>query len=247
MALITYNSVLDVIHQRVTTAAHLRPNVLPVEFGGTTVHLDLPQARAGLYERPGDEALRSEVWRRAVALAQHDSLAAAIGSTEVTGWVEAVVWLALPRVQRVARQTSARLGADRRDVESEAMLALVERLAEVSPDDPDVGPQLLEAAGRRGWDFARRSASGGRPVEDIVAVSDARTSKSTEDLRDLTIPPPDGLAAPLRLTSRSAVEGARLSELADHLGLREVVQRTRRPHRGPRLGTLSLRSAGAGR
>ncbi|WP_371516153.1 hypothetical protein [Kitasatospora sp. NBC_01300] len=250
MALITYNSVLDVIHQRVTSAAHLRPNALQVEIGGATRLLDLPQARAALYEQPVDESLRREIWRRAVALAQHDSLAMAIGSTEVAGWVEAVVWLALPRLRRVARQASARLGADRRDVESEIMLALIERLAEVSPDDPDVGPRLLSAADRRGWDFARRSASGGRPVEDIVAVADARTSESAEDLWDLAITPPDrpdGLTAPLRLSSRSAIEGARLGELADHLGLREVVQRAHRRRRGQRLGTLPLRSAGADR
>ncbi|MFJ7274670.1 hypothetical protein [Kitasatospora sp. NPDC098663] len=250
MALITYNSVLDVIHQRVTTAAHLRPDVLQVEADGTTLHLDLPQARAALYERLGDDALCREIWRRAVALAQHDSLAAAIDSTEVTGWVEAVVWLALPRLQRVARQASARLGVDRRDVESEVMLAVVERLGDISADDPDVGTQLLKAASRRGWDFARRSASGGRPVEDIVAVADARTSESAEDLWDLAITPPDrpdGLVSPLRLTSRSAIEGARLGELADHLGLHEVVQRAHQRHRGPRLGTLTLRSAGAGR
>ncbi|MDH6708574.1 hypothetical protein P3T27_005314 [Kitasatospora sp. MAA19] len=250
MALIPYNSVLDVIHARVTSAAHLRPGALPVEVGGETVHLDLPQARAALYEQPVDEALRNEVWRGAVALAQHDALAAAIGSTEVTGWVEAVVWLALPHLGRIARQASARLGADRRDVESEVTLAIVERLAEVSADDPDVGMDLLRTAGRRGWEFARRSASGGQPVEDIVAVADARTAESAEDFWELTITPPDrvdGLAAPLRLTSRSTVEGARLSELADHLGLREVVHRAHRPHRGPRLGSLSLRSAGVGR
>ncbi|MFD4400238.1 hypothetical protein [Kitasatospora sp. NPDC058478] len=250
MALITYNSLLDVIHARVTSAAHLRPEVLPVEVGGETVHLDLPQARAALYERPVDEVLRREVWRRAVALGQHDALASAIGSTEVTGWVEAVVWLALPHLRRVARQAAGRLGADRRDVESEVVLAVVERLAEVSVDDPDVGPDLLRAAGRRGWEFARRSASGGRPVEDIVAVADARTAASTEDLWELAISRPDrpdGLAAPLRLTSRSAVEGARLGELADHLGLREVVHRTHRPHRGPRLGSVSLRSTAVGR
>ncbi|MFD7827921.1 hypothetical protein ACFV6I_10645, partial [Kitasatospora sp. NPDC059803] len=162
MALITYNSLLDVIHARVTSAAHLRPEVLPVEVGGETVHLDLPQARAALYERPVDEVLRREVWRRAVALGQHDALASAIGSTEVTGWVEAVVWLALPHLRRVARQAAGRLGADRRDVESEVVLAVVERLAEVSVDDPDVGPDLLRAAGRRGWEFARRGAPGGR-------------------------------------------------------------------------------------
>lgn len=243
MALITYNSVFDVIHQRVTTAAHLRPTVLTIEFGGGTAHLDLPQAHAALWERPTGSELRHEIWRQAVALAQHDALAAAIGSTDVTGWVEAVVWLALPRLRKVVRQASGRLRADRRDLESELMLAIVEQLAEISPDDPDVGGRLLLFAARRGWAFARGPADE-RPTEDVAAVADARGARTTDAVWELVITPPDGtdgLAAPVRFTSRSDLEAARLSELTEHLGLRDVVRRTLRPHRGARLGSLPLR------
>ncbi|MBO1418396.1 hypothetical protein [Streptomyces sp. FH025] len=249
MTLIKYNSVLDVIHERVTTAAHLRPTVLTVKVGDKTVHLDLPQARAALWERPVDGELSREVWRQAVTLAQHDTLAAAIGSTDVTGWVEAVVWLALPRLQRIARQASSRLRAERRDVESELMVAVVEELAAVSPDDPDVGGRLLRAAARQGWAFARGTANE-RPSEDVVEIADARGAKAIDDLWELVITPPDrsdGLAAPLRFSSRSEIEAARLGQLADHLGLHEVIRHPRRPLRGARVGTLSLCATGRAR
>ncbi|MFJ8474384.1 hypothetical protein [Kitasatospora sp. NPDC094011] len=249
MALIKYASIFDVIHERVTTAAHLRPAVLTVEFEGEAVGLDLPQARAALWERPVDEELGRRVWRQAIALAQHDALAAAIGSTDVTGWVEAVVWLALPRLQRVVRQASSRLRADRRDLESELMLAIVEELAEISPDAPDAGSRLLRAAVRRGWAFADRSADE-RPTEDVVAIADARGAKATDSVWGLVITSPDrtgGPAAPVHFGSRSEVEAARLGELTDRLGLRDAVRRPRRPVRGARVGSLTLRPTGTAR
>ncbi|MFE4975522.1 hypothetical protein ACFRAR_25905 [Kitasatospora sp. NPDC056651] len=249
MALIKYNSVFDVIHERVTSATHLRPAALPVEAGGETVHIDLPQARAALWERPVDGELSREVWRQAVALAQHDTLAAAIGSADVTGWVEAVVWLAMPRLQRVARQASSRLRADRRDVESELVTGIVEELALASPDDPDVGGRLLRAAARRGWDFARGAVEE-RPNEDVVAIVDARGAETIDEPWELVITPPDratGLAAPLRFSSRSEIEAARLGQLAGHLGLHDIIRRPCRSPRGARVGSLSLRSAGRAR
>ncbi|MFJ4187869.1 hypothetical protein [Kitasatospora sp. NPDC089509] len=249
MALIKYASIFDVIHERVTTAAHLRPAVLTVEFGEETINLDLPQARTALWERPVDEELIRRVWRQAIALAQHDALAAAIGSTDVTGWVEAVVWLALPRLQRVVRQASSRLRADRRDLESELMLAIVEELPEISPDAPDAGGRLLRAAVRRGWAFAGRSV-GERPTEDVVAIADARSAGTTDGVWELVIASPERVdepAAPVHFGSRSEIEAARLGELTDRLGLRDVVRRPHRPLRSARVGSLTLRPTGMAR
>ncbi|MBD0676641.1 hypothetical protein [Streptomyces sp. CBMA156] len=249
MALITYHGIFDVIHARVTGAAHLRPAFLAVEFEGETVRLDPAEARAALWEEPEDTGLRGRIWCRAVALAQHDTLSTAIGSTEVTGWVEALVWLAAPRLERFVRQSSPRTRADRQDLESELLSAFVEELAEVSPDDPEVGDRLLRAAVRQGRKFTRGSADE-YPNEHVVVIADARDARAADNGRvpaSTAAADTGGAVVVPDPGSPAKVEAVRLAELTDHLGLREVVRRTHRPARGSRVGSLSLRAAGTAR
>ncbi|KOG58252.1 hypothetical protein ADK75_02485 [Streptomyces virginiae] len=144
------------------------------------------------------------------------------------------------------------------DAEAEVLLGLLEALASADREDPLLGASVTASACRRLWAYAARTVRE-VPVVDVAAISAGRTAGlppedelPTENGWDLYVAPPDredgGLSAPLRFTlSPAAVEAVRLTDLADRMGLRDVVFRARRPGEGPPIGTLSLRPSGAPR
>ncbi|MER5353119.1 hypothetical protein ABT093_22645 [Kitasatospora sp. NPDC002551] len=238
------------VHQRMTGPSAPHPGGVVLGDGAA---YPLGAARDLLYVPGLGQAVRREVWQHAVGLAQRES-----------DWRLVPVWFALPRLRSTVWRTSLAFRLDRADAESEAVLALLEQLGSVEPDQPDVDDLLVRAAVRRVWALARRGAAE-RSVADVAliaalrhrngaAVADGPDAAAPDvDERDweLSIDPPahpDGLAAQLRFTvSRESVEGVRLGALAGRLGLQDVLYRARRPLRGRRIGTLSLRPAGAAR
>ncbi|KPI02326.1 hypothetical protein OK074_5327 [Actinobacteria bacterium OK074] len=252
MALLPYNRVSDVIDERIRTqfldeAMHL---MVPAEDG--PVRLSPSEARDILYGRPQDRSLGEAVWQQAVLSAQRE--------TDVAGpYRLLLLWLALPRMYRTSHRASTRLFVDRRDLESEVMLALLEGVDTANPEQPDIGDELVGQACRRMWSFAR-SAARETLVADVSGVAAARNAcrpdEDEEDLHaegswDLHIIPPgssEGLSAPLRFTESSTrTEDERLGSPTGRLGLWDIAYRARRPAKGKRIGTLSLRPAAARR
>ncbi|MYS79458.1 hypothetical protein [Embleya scabrispora] len=245
MGLIPYNRVFDVLEHR------LRPADLPfpVTTADGPTRLSTLAARRALYSRSADLQLREEIWREAVGAAQVDTSAG--GPDRLL-----VLWLALPAMRRTLYRIAIRWSIDRRELESEALLALLAALADVDPLAQEAGSALLRPAINRVWAFARARIRE-RPVADIAALAvahlavEAPAESPVSDWQDgweLRVSPParpDGLSATVRFSvAPERLESFRLGELAGHLGLGEIVHRARRPSEGSRIGTLSLRPAG---
>ncbi|MBP0455950.1 hypothetical protein [Streptomyces montanisoli] len=248
MGLIPYNRVFDVLEHR------FRLTTLP--FSITTAEgptlLSALSARRALYGRPSTPRLREEIWRQAVDAAQRDISAA--GSERLLA-----LWLALPAMRRTLYRIANRWPIDRRELESESLLALLTILADVDPRTHEAGDALLRPAINRVWAFAR-ARTREWPVADIGALAathlsgGSRVESPVGDWHDgweLRVSPPsrpDGLSATVRFSvAPDRLESFRLGELAGHLGLGEIVHRARRPSEGSRIGTLSLRPAGGQR
>ncbi|MFJ5937172.1 hypothetical protein [Streptomyces sp. NPDC093071] len=248
MGLIPYNRVFDVLEHR------FRPAELP--FPGMTAEgpsrLSALTARRALYARPSDPRLREEIWREAVDGARRDTGTAGSGRL-------LAIWLALPALRGTLRRIANRLPVDRRELESEALLALLTVLADMDPRARETGRALLRPTTNRVWAFAR-ARTRERPVADIGALAAAHLSAESpaespvgdrHDGWELRVSPParpDGLSATVRFSvAPDRLESFRLGELAGHLGLGEIVYRARRPSEGSRIGTLSLRPVGGRR
>ncbi|MER8093921.1 hypothetical protein [Streptomyces goshikiensis] len=242
--------VFDAIARRLAASPPAPPALAVTPSGHGALRLTPTEAREVLYGPEADERLRGAVWREAVSAAQQEASA--------TGpWQLLAVWLTLPRLYRTVHKAAARFGADPADVQAEAVLGLLERLATIDPEQQGLGDELAGAARKRAWALAAQSA-GQTCVADIAAIAAARLAHDPgavpaepEHGWELGIDPParaDGLSASIRFTASPAqVEGERLGALAQGLGLREIVHRARRPGEGTLIGTLSLRPAGARR
>ncbi|MFK0192508.1 hypothetical protein [Kitasatospora sp. NPDC090308] len=247
MTTLAFTGLLDSIHHRVLHPDPDRRLRLEVPGPAGDRRLLDPAAARDLAYRPGPEEGRA-VWARAIRLAQR--------SQRPEGeWSTYLVWLLSPALRRTVRKVSDRLAADRRDIEAEAVAGLLEAVPDVDPDHPEASRRLLGRAAGRAW-AAAKSARPERPSRDAAAIADRHalrdgTSADAQPWqpgRELAIGSPDrpdGPAAQLRFTASAAVrEGERLGALAQRMGLAEVAGRARRP-RGPVVGTLSLRPAGA--
>ncbi|MFF2787491.1 hypothetical protein ACFVT6_12090 [Streptomyces sp. NPDC058049] len=248
MGLIPYNRVFDVLEHR------FRPADLPFPVTMTEgpARISALAARRALYGRSADPCLREEIWREAVNAAQRDTGTA--GSDRLLA-----LWLALPVMRRTLYRIAIRWPIDRRELESESLLALLTALADVDPQAQEAGRALLCPAINRVWAFAR-ARTRERPVADVAALAathlsvEAPGDSPASDWHDgweLRVSPParpDGLSATVRFSvAPDRLESFRLGELAGHLGLEEVVYRARRPTEGSRIGTLSLRPSGGRR
>jgi hypothetical protein len=248
MGLIPYNRVFDVLEHR------FRPADLPfpVTTADGPARLSALAARWALYGRSADPQLREEIWGEAVCAAQREIGTAGPGRL-------LALWLALPAMRRTLYRIAIRWTIDRRELESEALLALLAAVAEVDPQAQEVGRALLRPAINRVWAFARASIRE-RPVADIAALAAAHLAVEApaespasdgQDGWELCVSPParpDGLSATVRFSvAPERLESFRLGELAGHLGLGEIVHRARRPSEGSRIGTLSLHPVGGRR
>ncbi|MEU0937243.1 hypothetical protein [Embleya sp. NPDC005971] len=245
MGLIPYNRVFDVLEHRL----RLADLPFPVTTAEGPARLSTLAARRALYSRSADPQLREEIWRKAVGAAQRDTTAA--GPDRLLA-----LWLALPAMRRTLHRIAIRWPIDRRELESEALLALLAALADVDLQAQEAGSALLRPAINRVWAFARARVRE-RPVADIAALVathlavEAPAESPVGDWQDgweLHVSPParpDGLSATVRFSvAPERLESFRLGELAGHLGLGDIVHRARRPSEGSRIGTLSLRPAG---
>ncbi|MYS23603.1 hypothetical protein GA0115240_15427 [Streptomyces sp. DvalAA-14] len=248
MGLIPYNRVFDVLEHRFVPA----DLPFPVTTANGPAWLTAVAARRALYLRSADPRLREEIWREAVGAAQRDTAAA--GPDRLL-----VLWLALPAMRRTLYRIAIRWAIDRRELESETLLALLAALADVTPQAQDSGHALLCPAANQVWTFAKARVRE-RPVADIAALAavhlavEAPAESPVSDWQDgweLRVSPParpDGLSATVRFSvTPGRLESFRLGELAGHLGLGEIVHRARRPSEGSRIGTLSLRPVGGRR
>ncbi|MEU4113434.1 hypothetical protein AB0F71_02905 [Kitasatospora sp. NPDC028055] len=248
MGLIPYNRVFDALEHR------FRPADLPfpITAADGPARLSAVEARRALYGRSADLRLREEIWREAVGAAQRDSGAA--GPDRLL-----VLWLALPAMRRTLYRIAIRWPIDRRELESESLLALLAALADLDPQTQEAGRALLRPSVNRVWAFARARIRE-RPVADIAALAaahlavEAPAESPVSDWQDgweLRVSPPvrsDGLSATVRFSvAPERLESFRLGELVGHLGLEEIVHRARRPSEGSRIGTLSLRPVGGRR
>ncbi|MFD5929757.1 hypothetical protein [Streptomyces sp. NPDC060333] len=248
MGLIPYNRVFDVLEYRF----RLAELPFPVAGADGPARLSALAARRALYGRSADPWLREEIWRGAVDAAQGDTGAG--GSDRLLA-----LWLALPAMRRTLYRIAIRWSIDRRELESESLLALLTALEDVDPQTQEAGRALLRPAINRVWAFAR-ARTRERPVADIAALATAHFSVEAPsespvsdwlDGWELRVSPParpDGLSATVRFSvAPDRLESFRLGALAGHLGLGEIVHRARRPSEGSRIGTLSLRPAGGRR
>ncbi|MEU8932894.1 hypothetical protein AB0D30_23815 [Streptomyces sp. NPDC048409] len=172
---------------------------------GSTVGLTAAETYEVLYGSASSPPFAAAVWEEVLrtALSDHDP-----HSTPKL----LVIWLTLPRLTGTVHRICTRLRADRSDVESEMVLALLEELA--APDAPShlSDSSLIQAARTRAWHFARAGLRefSSTQVEFVaqdraVAASDGEADAATEEYLDVRVDrpeSPDGLHAPLRFRVR---------------------------------------------
>ncbi|MBV7245981.1 hypothetical protein [Streptomyces sp. MW-W600-10] len=252
MALLRFNGVFDIIELQVTQSQRDGEGFeVPADHGA--VRLSLQEARDALYGRGRDESVGAAIWGQAVSRAR--ACEAPEGPKQLL-----LIWLALPGLRGTVHRASRNLRVDRKELEAEALLAILEALAVVDAEAPGLGRSLVGTACNRVWALARRMATE-MPVADVAQFIRFRAAFPPHEPEaelvpresdwELGIAPPDrpdGLAASIRFTVRPArVQDEWLGDLAVRIGLRDVVHRARRPGGGARIGTLSLRAAGDGR
>lgn len=248
VSVLRYDRPFSNIEDHVTRLCRDDPRAFEVCLGSRRCFLDAQQMLDALYAQPRDASLGIAVWRYALVRAQN----ALNGDDRLLA-----VWLALPDLRWSVRK-AVRWRKDRREVESEALLALLEAQQDVDVGDPLAGPLYLAAARSRLFRALRLTAARERPTADIAAIAAARNRVSPFDNEDrdetnweVHVRPrdrADGLSAVLRFTvSPRRLEGARIGALAHRLGLREVVYRARRPSEGEPVGSLSLVRTGSER
>lgn len=200
MGLIPYNRVFDVLEHR------FRLTELPFSVTTTEgpIRLSALSARRALYGRSSAPRLREEIWRRSVDAAQRDTGAA--GSAQLLA-----LWLTLPAMRRNLYRIANRWPIDRRELESESLLALLTTLPEVDPRSQEAGAALLRPAINQVWAFAG-ARTRERAVADIGAMAAAHLSVESpaeSPVRDwpagweLGVSPPsrpDGLSATVRFS-----------------------------------------------
>ncbi|MCX5411266.1 hypothetical protein [Streptomyces sp. NBC_00059] len=253
MTLLRFNGVFDSIGARIAEFDSGKAVSFEALGSRGAVRISLRDARAALYGTERDEVLRDSIWRWAVECAQRDKTPEGLDRL-------LLLWLAVPGLYRTIRRVSSRLHIDRKDLEAEALLALLETLDAVDPNTSGLGRSLVGAACNRVWALARLSAAE-TSVADVASVAkgqgacplfgpETEPDPSAESWELRIHPParPDGLAAAIRFTVPSTeVHNEWLGDLAVRIGLQDIVHRARRPGEGARIGTLSLRRAGDGR
>ncbi|SDN68626.1 hypothetical protein [Actinacidiphila guanduensis] len=232
---------------RVREATQL--TVLPRGDDARPVRLSPMEARRAVDEPAADPELAAAVWQSALAGARAETTPR--GPAQLL-----LIWLLLPRLSGTARKICNRLRADRADVESEMMLALLEEVPCMDLPGELAAQALVRAARSAGWRYARavrrempadwldrEADSAGNVFEDATAEEAERQAEF-----DVAIPRPAGpygLRAQLRVSGPvGKVEAAVLTGLADDYGVREVVRRAGRSKRRRRVGTLKLRLGG---
>ncbi|WP_328913037.1 MULTISPECIES: hypothetical protein [unclassified Streptomyces] len=221
----------------------VRLTVAPDGDGGQPLSLSPAEAREALYEPASDPALSAAIWQEALVRACADR-------TPGGSWQLLLIWLALPQLTGTAYRICGRLRADRADVESEMILALLEELRIADPATLPSAQALIKAARSHGWRFARAGLRE-RPSAHLENLADdsCRTVTGGENLEqqdfevEVVRPDgPDGLRAPLRFPiPAERLEREVLNSLADDLGLHEVMRRAGHSRNRRRIGTLSLR------
>ncbi|QIQ05114.1 hypothetical protein [Streptomyces liangshanensis] len=190
---------------------------VPEIAGDRNIWLTCAEAYAAVHGPNTTPARSSAVWRSAVRAAQEKGKYS--DSSQML-----LLWLALPHLTGAAHRISTRLRAHRADVESEMMVAFLERLASVDPESPLPANALITAARAAGWRFAREGLRE-RPVsylENLVAHGDCLRSdtepdsNSAPETTDITVDRPDSPDG-LRTSLRFSVPTEMLKELgADH-------------------------------
>jgi hypothetical protein len=160
------------------------------------------------------------VWRQVISSARGEH-------QQDDSWRLFVLWLAMPRILRTSYNAATRLRVERRDVEAEMFLALLEGLETVDLTQADVGEALIRTAASRAWRFARTAATR-HAVEDVADLPDSA--------------PPDSPNVDVSNLTAAQIEDIRRDLLAKRLGLAPP-----RRLQGRRQGTLALRQAGVPR
>ncbi|MFD1547319.1 hypothetical protein [Nonomuraea guangzhouensis] len=187
--------------------------VIPTDQGPVTVRYEEVRNASSCE----NQAKRAAVWRQAITAARREH-------QQDDSWRLFVLWLAMPRILRASYNAVIRLRVERRDVEAEMFLALLEGLETVDLAQTDVGEVLIRTAASRAWRFARTSAA----------------RQAVGDVADLPDPaPPDFPNMDVSNLAAEQIEDIRRDLLAKRLGLAPP----RRPRRR-RQGTLALRQAG---
>ncbi|WP_329179598.1 hypothetical protein [Streptomyces sp. NBC_01477] len=209
------------------------------------VRLSPAEAREAVDASAADPELAAAVWQNALAEARAETTPR--GSAQLL-----LIWLLLPRLNGTARRICERLRADRADVESEMMLALLEEMPGIDLPGELAAQTLVRAARSAGWRYARAGWRE-KPADWLENMADSAgdifEDSIDEDAEqqpqlDVVVPRPagpHGLRAELRVSAPAGqVEAAVLTGLADDYGVREVVRRAGQSRRRRRVGTLKL-------
>ncbi|GAA2719407.1 MULTISPECIES: hypothetical protein [Streptomyces] len=240
MALLRWDNAFDNIETHVLELQTSPDLHLALPGLARPLRLSPAEARNALYRVPGDEDLRNSIWSSTIARARREGDAR-------SDWQLFVTWLAIPALRRTVYQVSSRLGSERAEVEAEVLVALLEELQTVAPDQPNCGQTLLQAVRTRAWRAARRPPEATVADTAVMEVLRRRSGHGVEG----HIPAPASrerlLAAPRITVSRAQREGELLGALAHRLGLRDLVSATTGTGQRRRIGKISLRKKGGPR
>lgn len=222
----------------------------PVLLEGARAAFSIREAREALYQDPPDQDVRRAVWREAVL--RCGGCRGVETGVSAADWKAVVTWLAIPGLRRVVRRVAECFGADRDDVEAEAVLAVLSALETVDPESPSVGGDLLRFSRSRAWAYGRkfsRELSCG-DLANVAADRGDPGLSARERAEGTGIPQaPQGLVhsgtvVPKRPSARfrQRVEGERIGSIAERLGLREIVLGRLTEDHGRLIARLVLRS-----
>ncbi|MFI6499035.1 sigma factor [Nonomuraea typhae] len=194
---------------------------------GSGGEISLPEARRMLMDRRTDLALADDLWTQLVALAR-------------TGGEEgklAMLWSILPSLRGLAARFRRPGVKDRRDIESEMLVSVLEAAEHLEPGRLRIGGFLYWRARSRlhQMRFHNRRES---PVEDIelAATLNAHPGPDVNPLNEavshgiVTVSEAD-------LINRTRVEGERLGSIAERMGLGYHACQQRRARAESRLAS----------
>ncbi|MEU6173987.1 hypothetical protein ABZ832_18950 [Streptantibioticus parmotrematis] len=206
-------------------------------------HLRLDEVRsAGSYQAT-DEGLRQEIWSQVARLVRSER------KGESARWSVIAVWLLLPMVRSGSRVIARTRGAELADVRSAMVTGALTGLA--APDLMDQA-DIRSALVAQAFAHARRAAR--RPAEEMPTGSVELWSPASPAAGGERADPEASSWAPhdiicvrwLTPDLARRVQGERLGELAERLGLLENVRANRRRLRSHRAGGRSSGGLGTG-
>jgi DNA-directed RNA polymerase specialized sigma24 family protein len=210
------SDIFQAIEAQIAAAAETG-DVLPDAGEPSVFHRELRATRDAVLDHNTSSAYRDAVWGELMRRTR--------AGDQI--WQEIAIWMMVPKLRAIARRICRGAPMELSDVQSEVILGFIEGLRTIDPSSENLEWLLRRAASHRGW-HVREQRRNEIPVEDINLV--AGRPVNGDQVGDPPVAPvhADIIAGTSEdADSRRRLEGERLGSVAQRLGLRDHVRRSR--------------------